>query len=1122
RIGETQRALRELEDDLLFSSTASLEACERMWPTYYDALLDDIRRFRGSDNEAAAMVATYEVVRKEEIACERSGDGSDSDGGSSIGSLGLGALDADWEDSGRPADGPAVPALDVSAPAGWTGAQVRDVASEAVRRRDRRAVVRYRTWRAGPGGSAGFAGVLTVEWTQAGRARRLLQRAQPEAVEASGLTHTWTGRANGATARDAGDLAALTFLYATARLESGAQRLAPALADLWREWDAERERDAQAGAEAERAARATFLQRLRARYEAGRPAGEAERETGSAGEDEGGKGPSEADTRRVAADMALRARMWGRRTMDERRQRGAARVLGGPAQADLPARQHRRAIDAALRARHSAVAVIRGETGSGKSTQIPQFVLEHVLGAPGYAGGRVICTQPRRLAAAAVGARVSREVGDAGVGARDALVGVQMRFDARAHAANALVFCTVGVLLRMLDGDPDLRGVACVICDEVQERTLELDYLLLVLRRLVRRRPLRLVLMSATVDASALARYFGACPVVDIPGRTFPVACLHLAQVAQLAAFDQPIRADGVDVALVVHVLRGLCLAGDSGRSGGSGDPSDPGDSNNSSDPWTAYCRVQVPRGAVLVFLPGMGDIRRVRDALLRDARVAAAAWVVPLHSALANEAAAGGGGATHADAAFGAAPAGRRKVVLATNVAETGVTIPDVTVVVDTGLARQPQWDARRRLTVLATRRVSLASARQRRGRAGRVQPGVALCLYAAQDEAAMLEFEPPEMLRLPLTRLCLQAKAHGFGDLIRLMQAALDPPPQAAVAHAVRDLQRAGALDAAEALTPLGRLLARLPVDLPVGKLLIAGALLRCLDPVLTIAASLSITGSVIPQRALADPPRHLSDFAPLLSAYAQWRAHLSASPPPTPPQRRAFCAAMAFSRDALDALEDCREQYLRILRESGLVAHANTPLRISGLVAVPAAADANAASTRVLHAALASALDEHVIMPRDAGYVVGHVAVRKRVEGVGRAIQIVDHERVATQPVTLDPRSAVLSPAEGVPFVAVRLSAAEGRSASAACAHELVRASLMHLVLFARDLDYWPKAQRITVNRWIEAICRARSAVVLMALRWRYQDILTCCVSGRPLPRHLAQWLDAIVLVLRAEDI
>ncbi|KAJ2884260.1 hypothetical protein IWW38_005448, partial [Coemansia aciculifera] len=423
--------------------------------------------------------------------------------------------------------GPVVFSASSSSVRGWTGAAVRDIMVESVHRVDRQAQIKYQAFPK----SGHYTCQVTVTWSHPSKAKRSTQRrpipnAATEVFEPlDALKHAWSVPSSlvvGATARDARDLAALVYLY-TQDAVTSVGVLPPALAALWMQWDAALKLDEERGKAAREKARAEFLARLWADYLLH---GQQQPKEG------GGEEPVQPPTRAKTDGggvSAVRTRMWGPQTIGDRRKQRKALASD-----ELPARQFGAEIRAALR--EHRVCIVRGETGSGKSSQVPQYAVEQMLSTGSYKGGRVLCTQPRRLSALAIATRVSQELGDAAVGGSGALVGYQIRFDARASESNALVFCTTGVLLRRLASDPDLRGVACVICDEVQERTLELDFLLILMRRLLeRRRDFRLVLMSATVDADAFACYFDACPVVDIPGRAFPVASVYLPQLVHMS-----------------------------------------------------------------------------------------------------------------------------------------------------------------------------------------------------------------------------------------------------------------------------------------------------------------------------------------------------------------------------------------------------------------------------------------------------------------------------------------------------------------------------------------------------------------------------------------------------------
>ncbi|KAJ1782527.1 hypothetical protein LPJ59_006788, partial [Coemansia sp. RSA 2399] len=403
----------------------------------------------------------------------------------------------------------------------------------------------------------------------------------------------------------------------------------------------------------------------------------------------------------------------------------------GATQEELPARKNASAIRQAIQANQTVI--IRGETGSGKSSQVPQFVLEHLLdnAGSGYKGGRVLCTQPRRISAVSIATRVSQELGDTALGTRSSLVGVQIRFNSQACVENALVFCTTGVLLRMLIDDPELRDVGCIICDEVQERTLELDYMLIIVRKLLRKRPdLKVVLMSATIDTRIFSYYFDGCPVVEIPGRTFPVSQVFLEDAVRLSRYAiqshsryaqrrgfhsgesvvERMRTDIVNLELVHFLVREICIADTKQAAGQQGDDNE----------WQAFCMDAAPSGSVLVFLPGIYEIRALYGMFANDRAVCDTNTIIPLHSSFANDIAPGTS-MTYTDAAFAPPLQGTlRKIVLSTNVAETGITIPDITVVVDCGLSNQTRWDKERRLTRLEKRPISKANVRQRCGRAG------------------------------------------------------------------------------------------------------------------------------------------------------------------------------------------------------------------------------------------------------------------------------------------------------------------------------------------------------------------------------------------------------------------
>ena len=411
--------------------------------------------------------------------------------------------------------------------------------------------------------------------------------------------------------------------------------------------------------------------------------------------------------------------------------------------------------------------VVEAPPGAGKTTRVPAAL--HRAGLAG--GGEVVVLEPRRLAARLAARRVAEEMGQR----PGETVGWQVRFEEVAGPRTRIRYVTEGLLTRRLLSEPTLPGVGAVVLDEFHERNLPGDLGLALLRRLQRtaRPDLRLVVMSATLDAAPVARFLEA-PALRSEGRRFEVAVEYLSA-------EEAARPDARLEDLVARAVRRLV------REGADGD--------------------------VLVFLPGAAEIRRAREAL-SDLAASAGFDVLPLHGDLPPE---------EQDRAV--LPGPRRKVILSTNVAETSVTIEGVAAVVDSGLARVASHSPWSGLPTLEVRKVSRASAAQRAGRAGRTRPGRALRLYTRHDHDARPEHDVPEILREDLSETLLAVAAMGAGaDL-----AWLDPPPAAAEAAARALLSRLGAIDAAGALTDLGRRMARYPVHPRLARLVVEAAARR-----------------------------------------------------------------------------------------------------------------------------------------------------------------------------------------------------------------------------------------------------------------------------------------------------
>ncbi len=446
--------------------------------------------------------------------------------------------------------------------------------------------------------------------------------------------------------------------------------------------------------------------------------------------------------------------------------------------AELPVVEHREEIIAAVQA-HRVVVVV-SETGSGKTTQLPKMVAEALGGEP----GRVGCTQPRRIAAVSVAKRVAEELQVLPGG----YVGHQVRFEDRTTKDTRIKFMTDGILLAETQGDRNLKQYAALIIDEAHERSLNIDFLLGYLKRLLEaRKDLKVVISSATLDAGSFSEFFTfdgvPAPVVEAPGRMFPVEELFLPPKE--------------DEELAQHVARAV-------------------------DELT----VLEPQGDVLVFLPGEREIRECADVL--EGRQYRGTEVLPLFARL---------GLGDQQRVF--QPGNKRRVVLATNVAETSLTIPRIACVVDSGVARVSRWSPGKGVQRLQIEPVSQASARQRKGRCGRVREGVCMRLYEESELLERPEFTDPEIRRSSLAGVILRMKALGLPEIDEFPF--LDPPAAKAVSEGYRTLREVGALDKEKGLTEYGWEMARLPVDPRLGRMLIEARREGCLPDVIPIVAAL-----------------------------------------------------------------------------------------------------------------------------------------------------------------------------------------------------------------------------------------------------------------------------------------
>ncbi|CAG9819856.1 unnamed protein product [Phaedon cochleariae] len=643
----------------------------------------------------------------------------------------------------------------------------------------------------------------------------------------------------------------------------------------------------------------------------------------------------------------------------------------------------------------SQVVVVSGETGCGKSTQVPQFILDEWLTTYNNNNNghiEIICTQPRRISAIGVAERVADERVDK-IGNT---VGYQIRLESKMCSSTRLMFCTTGILLRRLEGEPTLPNVTHIIVDEVHERSEERyflsickkfkgrievfdeeysiwtnfliseydifqisDFLLLILKELLQVRPdLKVILMSATMNASLFSEYFGDIPVIEIPGRTFPVEQYFLEDILEATGY---ILEEGTEYCKKIRKDSDYMEAMSSAEASyASAKPRDNirdeglsitqvmaryQDYSKSTcknlylmDPekinyeliesvlmWIVSGDHPYPKvGTILIFLPGIAEITTMYDQLNVNRTLGCRGGrylLLPLHSSLTSEEQA---------AIFKKPKDGKRKIVLSTNLAETSITIDDCVFVIDSGKMKEKRFDPNRNMESLDTVWVTRANALQRKGRAGRVMSGVCIHLYTDHRFKHHLLQQPvPEIDRIPLEQLILNIKIlpnFENRDASAVLGSFIEPPSLENVSSALKRLKNVGALDKNEVLTPLGHHLAALPVDVRIGKLILYGAIFGCVDAALTMAACLSYKSPFVSpfgKREEANKKKQsfeagYSDHITTLVAYRKFLKVYKKSQVGA----RQFANENFLSYRTLVTIADIKHQFLEFLVDVGFV--------------------------------------------------------------------------------------------------------------------------------------------------------------------------------------------------------
>ncbi|KAM9253222.1 ATP-dependent RNA helicase DHX29 isoform 1-T1 [Dugong dugon] len=751
-------------------------------------------------------------------------------------------------------------------------------------------------------------------------------------------------------------LGATLALYRLVKGQSVHQLLPPTYRDVWLEWsDAEKKKEELSKMESNKPRDlfiARLLNKLKLQQQQQQQHSNSKRENSEDPEESWENLVSDEDFSALSMESANAEDLEPVRNLFRKLQSTPKYQRLLKERQQLPVFKHRNSIVETLK-RHRVV-VVAGETGSGKSTQVPHFLLEDLL-LNEWATSKcnIVCTQPRRISAMSLATRVCEELGcENGPGGKNSLCGYQIRMESRASESTRLLYCTTGVLLRKLQEDGLLSNVSHVIVDEVHERSVQSDFLLIILKEILQKRSdLHLILMSATVDSEKFSTYFTHCPILRISGRSYPVEVFHLEDIIEETGFVLEKDSEYCQKFLEEEEEITINVTSKAGgikkyqeyvpvQTGASADLN-PFYQKYSSHTQHAILYMNPHKinldlilellvyldrspqfknieGAVLIFLPGLAHIQQLYDLLSTDRRFYSERYnVIALHSILSTQDQA---------AAFTLPPPGVRKIVLATNIAETGITIPDVVFVIDTGRTKENKFHESSQMSSLVETFVSKASALQRQGRAGRVRDGYCFRMYTRERFEGFMDYSVPEILRVPLEELCLHIMKCSLGSPEDFLSKALDPPQLQVISNAVNLLRKIGACELNEPkLTPLGQHLAALPVNVKIGKMLIFGAIFGCLEPVATLAAVMTEKSpftTPIGRKDEADLAKSAlamadSDHLTIYNAYLGWK---KARQEGGYRSEMAYCRRNFLNRTSLLTLEDVKQELIKLVKAAG----------------------------------------------------------------------------------------------------------------------------------------------------------------------------------------------------------
>ncbi|XP_072764211.1 ATP-dependent RNA helicase DHX30 [Anoplolepis gracilipes] len=543
---------------------------------------------------------------------------------------------------------------------------------------------------------------------------------------------------------------------------------------------------------------------------------------------------------------------------------------------------------------NNQVLLIEGDTGCGKTTQVPQFIMDNFARSGNATNCNILVSQPRRISAISLADRIAHERGEV-VGD---VVGFQVRLEqVRPKQLGGILFCTTGILLKKLQTNPSLEGCSHVILDEAHERQIDTDMLMILLKRALKLNPdLKILIMSATINAHMFQKYFN-CPAVKVPGRLYPVKMHFLEDIERLPSINKyqlfryyPRNDDEnerllVDYEKVVQIIK-----------------------------WISQNK---PPGAILCFLPGWNDITKVQDILELLPLEMEKQLILPIHSKVSHDA---------QRKIFEHTSQDTRKIILATDIAETGITVSDVVYVIDSAIRKESRWNENKDLLCISNRWVSKANIHQRKGRAGRVKPGESYHIITKVDYEKLEPHPLPQVLCNPLEKVVLDTKTYTNEKAEKFLSGLLEPPNPVSIHKAVRNLIYLGVLDENENLTALGKRIALFPTHPKFSKALVYSSIFNCMQPVVTIASAFygenTLFYGVLEHKSEIRENKKLyhpsSDHIALAWIYKQWFQHNTTNSHLIP----RFCKQMRLRQNRMEVLSQIRNTFIQQLIQSRLL--------------------------------------------------------------------------------------------------------------------------------------------------------------------------------------------------------